>query len=150
VAVFAAVISGDADARTQCQRSVDLADHVGECDFLRRTSEQIAALPAAHAALNTANMRAALIAALDKPGRVHANLGDCDGAFAHAAWIVEATYSTPYLPRARMEPGNATVLYWCSVFDAAIGRFDTAIATALRAVALDPLNPGGEAPTASI
>ena len=24
--------------------------------------------------------------------------------------IVEATYSTPYLPRARMEPGNATVL----------------------------------------
>jgi isoquinoline 1-oxidoreductase beta subunit len=67
-------------------------------------------VPAAHAALNTANMRAALIAALDKPGRVHANLGDCDGAFAHAAWIVEATYSTPYLPRARMEPGNATVL----------------------------------------
>ena len=27
-----------------------------------------------------------------------------------AARIVEATYSTPYLPRARMEPGNATVL----------------------------------------
>jgi tetratricopeptide (TPR) repeat protein len=40
-----------------------------------------------------------------------------------------------------LSPGNATVLYWCSVFDAAIGRFDTAIATALRAVALDPLNP---------
>jgi isoquinoline 1-oxidoreductase beta subunit len=67
-------------------------------------------VPAAHAALNTANMRAALIAALDEPGRVHANLGDCDSAFARAARIVEATYSTPYLPRARMEPGNATVL----------------------------------------
>jgi len=67
-------------------------------------------VPAAHAALNTANMRAALIAALDRPGRVRANLGDCDSAFSRGARIVEATYSTPYLPRARMEPGNATVL----------------------------------------
>ncbi len=38
------------------------------------------------------------------------NLGDCDSAFSGGAKIVEATYSTPYLPRARMEPGNATVL----------------------------------------
>ena len=67
-------------------------------------------VPAAHAALNTSNMRAALIAALDQPGRVHANLGDCEGAFAKGGRIIEATYSTPYLPRARMEPGNATVL----------------------------------------
>ena len=63
-----------------------------------------------HAALNTANMRAALIAAMDKPGKVRVNLGDCDSAFSGGAKIVEATYSTPYLPRARMEPGNATVL----------------------------------------
>ena len=35
----------------------------------------------------------------------------CDArASPRAAKIVEATYSTPYLPRARMEPGNATVL----------------------------------------
>jgi isoquinoline 1-oxidoreductase subunit beta len=67
-------------------------------------------VPPAHAALNTANMRATLIAALDQPGRVHANVGDCDSAFSAGARIVEATYSTPYLPRARMEPGNATVL----------------------------------------
>ncbi len=67
-------------------------------------------VPPAHAALNTANIRAALIAALDQPGRVHANLGDCDSVFARAGRLVEATYSTPYLPRARMEPGNATVL----------------------------------------
>jgi isoquinoline 1-oxidoreductase subunit beta len=67
-------------------------------------------VPPAHAALNTTSIRAALIAALDQPGRVRANLGDCDSAFSRSARIVEATYSTPYLPRARMEPGNATVL----------------------------------------
>jgi isoquinoline 1-oxidoreductase beta subunit len=67
-------------------------------------------VPPAHAALNTANIRAALIAALDQPGRVHANLGDCDSTFSRGGRIIEATYSTPYLPRARMEPGNATVL----------------------------------------
>jgi isoquinoline 1-oxidoreductase beta subunit len=67
-------------------------------------------VPPQNAALNTANMRAALMATLDKPGKVRVNQGDCDKAFAGAAKIVEATYATPYLPRARMEPGNATVL----------------------------------------
>jgi isoquinoline 1-oxidoreductase beta subunit len=36
--------------------------------------------------------------------------GNVDAGFARAAQVVEATYSTPYLARARMEPGNATVL----------------------------------------
>ncbi len=67
-------------------------------------------VPARNAAFNTANMHAALLAALDEPGNVRVNVGDVDGAFARAKKIVEATYSTPYLPRARMEPGNATVL----------------------------------------
>jgi isoquinoline 1-oxidoreductase subunit beta len=67
-------------------------------------------VPPGNAALNTANMHAALMAALGKPGKVRVNLGDCDRAFSGAARIVEATYATPYLPRARMEPGNATVL----------------------------------------
>jgi isoquinoline 1-oxidoreductase beta subunit len=67
-------------------------------------------VPAEGAAFNTANMRAALLAALDAPGRVRVNQGDVDAAFAGAERIVEATYSTPYLPRARMEPGNATAL----------------------------------------
>jgi isoquinoline 1-oxidoreductase beta subunit len=67
-------------------------------------------IPAQNAAFNTSNMRAALLAALDAPGRVRVNQGDVDAAFARADKIVEATYSTPYLPRARMEPGNATVL----------------------------------------
>jgi isoquinoline 1-oxidoreductase beta subunit len=67
-------------------------------------------IPPRNAAFNTANMRAALLAALDEPGNVRVNQGDVDAAFASAAQVVEATYSTPYLPRARMEPGNATVL----------------------------------------
>src|SRR5258708_27581417 len=78
-------------------------------------------VPPAHAALNTTNMRVALIAALDQPGRVRANLGDCDSAFSRSARIVEATYSTPYLPRARMEPGNATVLVTDARVDIWIG-----------------------------
>jgi isoquinoline 1-oxidoreductase subunit beta len=67
-------------------------------------------IPPERAAFNTANMRAALLAALDAPGRVRVEQGDVDAVFARADRTVEATYSTPYLPRARMEPGNATVL----------------------------------------
>jgi isoquinoline 1-oxidoreductase beta subunit len=67
-------------------------------------------VPARNAAFNSANMHAALLASLDEPGNVRVNVGDVDAAFARAKKIVEATYSTPYLPRARMEPGNATVL----------------------------------------
>src|SRR4030095_8941436 len=67
-------------------------------------------IPPEHAAFNSANMHAALVAALDRPGMVRAHQGDVDAGFARAATLVEATYSTPYLPRARMEPGNATVL----------------------------------------
>ena len=66
-------------------------------------------IPPENSGFNTANMRAALLGALDSPGRVRVNQGDVDGAFARATKVVEATYSTPYLPRARMEPGNATV-----------------------------------------
>jgi isoquinoline 1-oxidoreductase beta subunit len=67
-------------------------------------------IPPRHAAWSSANMREALLAAMDEPGNVRVNQGDFDAAFARAAKVVEATYSTPYLPRARMEPGNATVL----------------------------------------
>ncbi len=67
-------------------------------------------IPPEHAAVNTAMMREALLAALDQPGQVRVNQGDVDAGFARAAKVVEATYSTPYLARARMEPGNATVL----------------------------------------
>ncbi len=67
-------------------------------------------VPKENAAFTTANMNAALVASLDQPGTMRVDEGDVDAAFGRAAKIVEATYSTPYLPRARMEPGNATVL----------------------------------------
>jgi len=67
-------------------------------------------VPKENAAFTTANMNAALVASLDQPGTMRVDEGDVEAAFGRAAKIVEATYSTPYLPRARMEPGNATVL----------------------------------------
>jgi isoquinoline 1-oxidoreductase subunit beta len=78
-------------------------------------------VPAKNVASNSAKMRAALMAAMAKPGRVRANYGDCDRVFASSKRMVEATYSTPYLPRARMEPGNATVLVTDNRVDIWIG-----------------------------
>ena len=78
-------------------------------------------VPPENAARNTASIRKDLMASLDKPGKVGVNIGDCDGAFKTGARIVEATYSTPYLPRARMEPGNATVLVTDNRVDIWIG-----------------------------
>jgi isoquinoline 1-oxidoreductase beta subunit len=78
-------------------------------------------VPPANAAFNSANMRDALVAALDRPGRVQADEGNLQTGFARAAKIVEATYSTPFLPRARMEPGNATVLVTDNRVDIWIG-----------------------------
>ena len=78
-------------------------------------------VPPEYVARNTANIRATLMAALDEPGKVSVNLGDCDSAFKGSAKIIEATYSVPYLPRARMEPGNATVLVTDNRVDIWIG-----------------------------
>jgi len=78
-------------------------------------------IPAALAARNTANMHADLLAALDRPGTVRIEEGDVDAALETAERVVEATYSTPYLPRARMEPGNATVLVTDDRVDVWIG-----------------------------
>src|SRR5262249_9508612 len=82
-------------------------------------------VPPKNAALNTANMRAALLASLDKPGKVRVNLGDCDSAFANGASggakIVRATHFPPHLPPAPKEPGNATVLVTDNRVDIWIG-----------------------------
>src|ERR1051325_693955 len=47
-------------------------------------------IPPENAAFNSANMREALLGALDKPGKVRVNHGNVDDAFAHAAKVVEA------------------------------------------------------------
>jgi isoquinoline 1-oxidoreductase beta subunit len=78
-------------------------------------------IPPEHAAFNTANMHAALLEALDRPGTVRASQGDVDAVFSRATKLVEAVYSTPYLPRARMEPGNATALVTDNRVDIWIG-----------------------------
>jgi isoquinoline 1-oxidoreductase beta subunit len=67
-------------------------------------------VPLENGTVTTAMMRDALVTSIGQPGRVRVDQGDVDAGFARAARIVEATYSTPYLARARMEPGNATVL----------------------------------------
>jgi isoquinoline 1-oxidoreductase subunit beta len=46
---------------------------------------------------------------MHRPGKVVVNEGSVDEAFKGAK-IIEATYGVPYVRRARMEPGNATVL----------------------------------------
>ena len=78
-------------------------------------------IPPDNAAVNTAMMHDVLTAAMAQPGQVRVNQGDVDAGFARAAMIVEATYSTPYLARARMEPGNATVLVTSDRVDIWIG-----------------------------
>ena len=45
-----------------------------------------------------------------EPGKPITDHGNVDTAMGRAAQVLEATYSVPYSPRARMEPGNATVL----------------------------------------
>ena len=78
-------------------------------------------IPREFASVSTAGMHQELVAALDNPGNVRVNQGDVEAGFAKAARIVEATYSTPYLARARMEPGNATVLVGSDRVDIWIG-----------------------------
>jgi len=58
---------------------------------------------------SSAEISAALRAALDKPGAVAASRGDAAGALAHAAKIVEAEFEFPFLAHASMEPLNAIV-----------------------------------------
>ena len=58
----------------------------------------------------TESLYAEHMAKLRAPGKVIVNEGNVEAAMGRAARVVEAIYSVPHVRRARMEPGNATVL----------------------------------------
>jgi isoquinoline 1-oxidoreductase beta subunit len=62
------------------------------------------------ATISSASILQGHLASLKQPGTMPLNVGNVDAAMSRAAKIVEATYTVPYVARARMEPGNATVL----------------------------------------
>src|SRR5206468_196522 len=62
------------------------------------------------AGVNSASLYDLHLATAKQPGEAKTNDGNVDEAMARAAKVVEAVYSVPFSPRARMEPGNATVL----------------------------------------
>ncbi|MBM2812742.1 MAG: xanthine dehydrogenase family protein molybdopterin-binding subunit [Chloroflexi bacterium] len=62
------------------------------------------------AGVSSATLLEGHLATLHEPGKTIVTGGDVDAAMGRAAKIVEATYTVPYVRRARMEPGNATVL----------------------------------------
>jgi isoquinoline 1-oxidoreductase beta subunit len=64
------------------------------------------------------------VALFKQPGEKITDDGDVDGGLSRAAKIVEATYTVPYSPRARMEPGNAVVLVTDSRVDIWTGDQD--------------------------
>ncbi len=62
------------------------------------------------ATISSATLLQDHMASFDESGTTHVDVGDVEAALGRAAQVVEATYVVPYVPRARMEPGNATVL----------------------------------------
>ena len=62
------------------------------------------------ATISSATLLADHMASFEEPGTTATNVGNVDAAMSRAAKLVEATYTVPYVPRARMEPGNQTVL----------------------------------------
>ncbi|MFM2266657.1 MAG: hypothetical protein RL757_97 [Bacteroidota bacterium] len=55
---------------------------------------------------NTDKLKAKLLEVSAKPGKVVRKDGDPDGTFAKAAYVLERTYSAPFLPHNCMEPMN--------------------------------------------
>ena len=64
-----------------------------------------------HAIFDSDRYKAQLIATVARPGKVARNLGDVDAEFAKGGTILEATYYTPLLAHASMEPPAAVAEY---------------------------------------
>jgi isoquinoline 1-oxidoreductase beta subunit len=67
--------------------------------------------PGEHAAYESAAYRTTLLDTARKPGRVAREVGDVDAAFAQAASTHDASYYTPMLAHAPMEPPAAVAEY---------------------------------------
>lgn len=77
--------------------------------------------PGEHAAYDSARYREALLETAGKPGRVARQVGDVDADFARGGTIHEASFYTPMLAHAPMEPPAAVaefkdgkVVTWCN------------------------------------
>ncbi|RKH96708.1 molybdopterin cofactor-binding domain-containing protein [Corallococcus sp. AB038B] len=84
--------------------------------------------------------REQLLEVIGKPGKVVRNVGDAQGALAKAAKRVQATYNTPHLAHAPMEPPaavakveNGTCEVWATTQNPQAARSEVA-----KALGLDP------------
>ena len=80
--------------------------------------------PSDHQSYDSAKYRQTLLQSAGAPGRVAREMGDVDAAFAHATKTHEASYYTPMLAHASMEPPAAVAEYkdgkvvtWCATQD---------------------------------
>jgi isoquinoline 1-oxidoreductase beta subunit len=89
---------------------------------------------------NTAQFKQEYRAALDGAQVTARNDGDAKGALTKAAKVVEASYDTPLLAHATMEPLNATVLLKPDRLDVWMGS-QSALANARMAAQLAGLQP---------
>ncbi|WP_223646072.1 molybdopterin cofactor-binding domain-containing protein [Corallococcus sp. EGB] len=93
-----------------------------------------------NAAYDSAAYREQLLDVIGRPGKVVRNVGDAEGALAKAAKRVQATYNTPHLAHAPMEPPaavakveNGTCEVWATTQNPQAARSEVA-----KALGLDP------------
>ncbi|WP_375744669.1 molybdopterin-dependent oxidoreductase [Corallococcus interemptor] len=93
-----------------------------------------------NAVYDSAAYREQLLEVIGKPGKVVRNVGDAEGALAKAAKRVRATYNTPHLAHAPMEPPaavakveNGTCEVWATTQNPQAARSEVA-----KALGIDP------------
>ncbi|MHA7631504.1 xanthine dehydrogenase family protein molybdopterin-binding subunit [Corallococcus sp. M7] len=93
-----------------------------------------------NAVYDSESYREQLLEVIGKPGKVVRNVGDAEGALAKAAKRVKATYNTPHLAHAPMEPPaavakveNGTCEVWATTQNPQAARSEVA-----KALGIDP------------